>query len=397
MLARSEIPSNQKGGSMRKLVWFLAIVILSIPGSLYAAQCSSAAPVAGLYAGADGPAQYVISMPSPANCYNGQMIFFAHGFVAPGSPANAWLSQLVLPDGTSIPGLVNSFGFGFAASSFSKDGLAILEGVQDTSALVNVLHGLGIPVQKYFVSGASEGGLVAVKSLETNALYSGAVAVCGPIGSFQQQINYIGDVRVLFDYFFPGVLETGTPGESAISIPLALQQNWFTVYQPKVIQALAANPLATLQLLIVGNIPVGLTAPTIGESIAGALAYNVFATNDAIATLKGNPYGNLTRVYRGSFNDAKLNALVARFAEAPVNLAPYETTGKLHDPLVTLHTLADPIIAFRQELLYADKVRGNRSSAELTEIPALAYGHCNVSSAETASALLLMLSKAQNQ
>ncbi|HEY2383170.1 MAG TPA: hypothetical protein VGK48_18500 [Terriglobia bacterium] len=380
---------------MRKLVCFLAILIFPLRVSLYAAPCSSATPVSGIYAGADGPAQYVLSMPSPANCYNGEMIFFAHGYVAQGSPANAWLSQLVLPDGTSLPGLVNSFGFGFAASSFSRNGLSIPEGVQDTAGLADVLKALGIPAGKYFITGASEGGLVAAKSLETqSALYSGAVAVCGPIGSFQQQINYFGDVRVLFDYFFPGVLKTGTPGESAISIPPALQQNWFTVYEPNVLKALAANPLATLQLLLAADIPVGLTTSTVGESITGALWYNVFATNDAIATLNGNPYGNLSRVYHGSLNDARMNAMVARFAESPVNLSPYETTGILHDPLVTLHTIADPIIPFRQELLYAAKAQAKGSSAELTEIPAVAYGHCNVNKAEAASALLLMLARA---
>ena len=62
------------------------------------------------------------------------MIFFAHGYVPVGSPAGTWEQQLALPDGTSLPGLLNSLGFGFAASGFSKDGLAILQGIQDRSA-----------------------------------------------------------------------------------------------------------------------------------------------------------------------------------------------------------------------------------------------------------------------
>ena len=83
---------------MCKRVCLLAILIFWLRGGLYAAPCSNAAPVSGVYAGAVGPAQYVISMPSPANCYNGDMIFYAHGYVAPGSPANSWLSQLVFPE-----------------------------------------------------------------------------------------------------------------------------------------------------------------------------------------------------------------------------------------------------------------------------------------------------------
>src|SRR5262249_49270653 len=108
-------------------------------------------------------------------------------------------------------------------------------------------------------------------------------------------------------------------------------------------------------------------------------------------TLHGNSFDNLTRVYRGSLNDAKLNAQVARFKADPVDLTPYETTGILHDPLVTLHTLADPIVPFAQETLYAAKAHYNPN---LVQIPSFAYGHCNVTSTEAASALLLMLVKA---
>ena len=180
------------------------------------------------------------------------MILFAHGFVPPGSPANSWQSQLALADGTSLPALVNSLGFGFAASGYSKQGLAILQGVQDTAALTTVIQGLTIPVNKYFVTGASEGGLIAAKLLEGSALYKGGLAVCGPLGDFQKQINYFGDVRVLFDYFFPGVLTSF--GGSAVSIPGTLIADW-PAYEQVVVKALNANPLATLQLLNTAGIP----------------------------------------------------------------------------------------------------------------------------------------------
>ena len=48
-------------------------------------------------------------------------------------------------------------------------------------------------------------------------MFSSALAACGPIGSFRQQINYLGDFRALFDYFFPGVVLPGSP----VSMPPA--------------------------------------------------------------------------------------------------------------------------------------------------------------------------------
>jgi len=51
-------------------------------------------------------------------------------------------------------------------------------------------------------------------------------------------------------------------------------------------------------------------------------------------------------------------------------------------------------LPFEQETLYAAKARADKSSAESAEIPALAYGHCNVTKGEASAALLLMLLKA---
>jgi len=333
----------------------------------------------------------------PASNYNGEMILFAHGYIAEGSPEPAtWLSQLALPDGTALPTLLNGQGFGFAASSFSTDGLAILPGIQDTKALINVVGALGIPVHNYFVTGASEGGLVAAKSIEEDpGSYLGGLAVCGPVGSFQKQLNYFDDVRVLFDYFFPGVLTSA--GGTAIDIPPALIQNWFTQYEPAVIKAVNSNPLATLQLINTAKIEIGLNPANAANAIADVLWYNVFATNNAKIVLGGNPFDNIKTVYKGSFNDAKLNRLVERYTATGTALSTiamyYETTGRLDEPLVTLHTLADPIVPFWQETLYAGKVLSQGRISEFVAIPAIAYGHCNVSAAQAQSALSVLLLK----
>jgi hypothetical protein len=70
-----------------------------------------------------------------------------------------------------------------------------------------------------------------------------------------------------------------------------------------------------------------------------ALFYSVLATNDARATLGGNPYDNKGRSYKGSLNEAQLNVSVARFgadsaATDLARLANYETDGLLSNPLV---------------------------------------------------------------
>ena len=139
--------------------------------------------------------------------------------------------------------------------------------------------------------------------------------MCGPLGSFHQELNYVGDARVLFDYFFPGVLTSA--GGSAVNIPINLIANWTTVYEPAVRKAVNSNLLATLQYLSAANISVGLSLSNAADAITEVLSYNVIATDDAHITLGGNPYDNIGRVYHGSFNDARLNAMVARLRGGP--------------------------------------------------------------------------------
>jgi hypothetical protein len=383
---------------MSRVLLALTLLLASLFTPFAAAQCSSTLASSGTYGtaqGASGNAQYVGYMPQPATCFNGDIILFAHGYVPVGAPAGTWLSQLQLPDGTSIPALINRLGFGFAASSYSKDGLAVLQGIQDTKALVNVLHGLNVPIRKVFITGASEGGLVTTKSVEADPSYAGGLAVCGPIGSFRQQINYFGDARVLFDYFFPGILGPAWTA-SNITIPTELMLNWTSKYEPAIRNAVKANPLATFQFLSTSKIPIGLNLANAADAIVSAIWYNVFATNDARATLGGNPFDNIGRYYRGSFNDSRLNASVARFAAdsgALSQMAKYETDGLLSEPLVTLHTTADPQVPFWQETLYRPKVESRNKLSELNQIPVLAFGHCNVSAVDAQLALALLLLK----
>src|SRR5205823_4600707 len=120
-----------------------------------------------------------------------------------------------------------------------------------------------------------------------------------------------GDFRVLFDYFFPGVVLPGSP----IAVPDVLMQKWYAVYAPAVAGALAANPGRALELLRVAKAPFDPADPrTIVQTALDVLWYNVFATNDAAAKLGGNPYGNRLRWYFGSKNDWALNLAVQRFS-----------------------------------------------------------------------------------
>jgi pimeloyl-ACP methyl ester carboxylesterase len=315
----------------------------------------------------------------PAAGWNGQLVVYAHGYVAPHLPLGFY--QLTTPDGLPLPVLVQSLGYAFATTSYRQNGLAILEGVGDVQELVTAFSDLYPAPTRTHIAGVSEGGLVATLLAERSPdRFASAFAACGQIGNFRLQVNYIANFRVLFDYFFPGVI----PG-SPIDIPPQVMADWDSVYVPAITAVLAANPGRTLELMRVANAAFDRSNPqTVVPSALSLLWYNVFGTNDAVRKLGGNPFGNRLTWYFGSQNDLRLNLQVRRFTASPVALhamQPYETSGDLAIPLVTLHTTADELVPFGHELLYLAKVDLS-DRGRFIPLAVNRYGHCNFTAAE---------------
>jgi pimeloyl-ACP methyl ester carboxylesterase len=323
----------------------------------------------------------------PAVGWNGALVVYAPGYAAFNEPLA--IRNLTLPDGTFLPALVQSLGYAFATTSYRQNGLAILEGVEDLRHLIAAfVSGYSLPTRIH-VAGVSEGGLVAALLAERSPqLVSSALATCGPIGSFQAQLDYFGDFRVLFDYFFPGVL----PG-SPVAIPTELIANWQSVYVPRVVAALAARPGRAVELMRTAKAAFDPARPeTILNTTVNTLWYNVFGTNDAQAKLGGNPYGNRGKWYFGSSNDLLLNIFfVRRFSASPAArgaVRAYETSGDLGVPLVALHTTADEVVPFWHELLYLAKA-DPFDRGRFVPLPVFRYGHCNFTAGEVIGAFLV--------
>lgn len=71
-------------------------------------------------------ALYRICLP-PSDRFNGDLVIWAHGYVAPDKPLEIPDSQFDIPGGGrfSISQLVTELGFAFATTSYSVNGLAI--------------------------------------------------------------------------------------------------------------------------------------------------------------------------------------------------------------------------------------------------------------------------------
>jgi pimeloyl-ACP methyl ester carboxylesterase len=316
--------------------------------------------------------------------WNGGLIVYAHGYVEPQAP-------LAVPEnvlgGTSVEDLVNALGYAYAATSYRANGLVADVAVGDVVALEELVRRTVRPdPTRVYLVGVSEGALVVTLTTEREPeRFTGALAACGPIGDFVRQIDYLNDVRVVFDYFFPGVL----PGP-AENPPPALVNGWASLYAPAVAAAIEGDPDRGAELAAVTDIPAeGLDAAGLAETIVALLRYNVLGSADARARLGGQAYDNAERVYAGSSDDAALNAGVERFTADPlarVALARFETTGDPGVPLSIIHTTGDPIVPFFHQPLYAEKAMTAGAVARLSRQDVERFGHCNFTSTELLAA-----------
>ncbi|MDX5422069.1 MAG: hypothetical protein LPK07_15020 [Hymenobacteraceae bacterium] len=334
------------------------------------------------------PSGEIIQLCMPEQ-WNGELILYAHGYV----PAFLPLSLPTQAD--TYRAVFTSAGYAFATTSFRENGIAILSGIEDMINLRRTFMERHPGVREVYLAGASQGGIITTLAAERYPeLFSGGLALCGPCGYFQGQINYYGSFRVLFDYFFPGVL----PG-NAVDIPEELIRNWETKYIPLVLSAIGQNPGATLKLLRTAKAPYDPNDPaTIQRTVIDVLTYNVLYTADARVKLGGQPFDNEKYVYFGTGSireDARLNLNVQRFSADKAALQHiqnnYETTGELAIPLVNGHTTKDPIQLFWHLPLYKAKTVVQGNNENYTGIAVPRYGHCTFTDREIVAGFALLV------
>jgi pimeloyl-ACP methyl ester carboxylesterase len=379
---------------MPRLVHLLLVVaivasIAPLPGSATAAPAENC--VRGSHPSTG--ALYLICTPADGR-WNGDLVVFAHGYVQADGPLRIPDDQLTLPGGLYLPDVATKLRYAFATTSYRSNGLAVRWGVEDLRDLVALFEDEYGAARRVYLIGGSEGGINTTLAVERYPeLFDGGLAACGPIGDFQRQINYWGDFRVLFDYFFPGVL----PGDP-VSVPGEVRENWESKYVPDIRAALAGNPAATEQLLRVSRAATDRGDPASREAtVLTLLWYNVFATEDGIRKVGGQPFDNRHRRYSGSDDDARLNSNVRRYDGEPEALEEiatyYQTTGRLEVPLITLHSTGDPLVPYWHVPLYRWKAFWAGSAGRHSNIPAFRYGHCNFNIFEGLAAFGLLVLK----
>lgn len=340
------------------------------------------------YWGIHNGAGYRVEVPAS---WNGELVLYAHGFRGTGL-------ELTVSD-PRIRGWLVNHGYAWAATSYSKNGYDVRQGVKDTHALGEFFNGLvGRPLRTY-ITGHSMGGHITGVAIEQypNA-YVGAMPMCGVMGDNE-----------LFDYFldFNLVAQALAGVQAQFPFPADYQ----TAVVPGVKAALGPaypfvlNAQGMALAGVLQNISGG-PRPGFATSFAawGNFLFTVGVTGGNIGVAPGNVQDNSDTVYQIdsdpalSADEIALNAAVLRVAQDPQGRHPNglanipRISGKLPIPVISLHTIGDLFVPFSMEQLYAQKVAAENSSHRLVSRAYRDHNHCGFAVQEEEAAFADLVS-----
>ncbi len=305
----------------------------------------------------------------PAN-WNGNLVVYLHGIFDPALP-------VMLPSDdpeTDFPYVRDGIlarGFAVASSSWKSTGYAVKDAAQNTHQLRGLfVANFGAP-KKTVIVAKSLGALAAADLLETYpGQYNGALLSCGPLAGSNPEIQYLGDERVIFDFFFPGIMPgdvNHTPlTDFSYGSPL-----FMAVYQALVEGFYDGR---TLQFAYFSNLQATNAEEIVAAGLTGMGFSARYTANIKSLTHEHDPYGNVG----STIPIAPLLPIYIAAPDAIEYLDHYYTpTGKIQAPVVTLHTTLDPVIPIGvHEPAYAAAVNDQGASQFLVQRTVNRFGHC---------------------
>jgi hypothetical protein len=287
-------------------------------------------------------ANYTIQIPEN---WNGGLVLFAHGYLVRPEYRTYHLPYIELPfeeaayreygDLASHRMMATALerGFATARQRNSKIGYMMQEGTLENEMLRQYFSSKYGETSPTIITGNHGGGTITVNMLEKfPESYDGGLALT-PVSSpsLDSLKERVFDMRLLFDYFFP----PGLPGSVVdFSEPVNAAENI-----PKL---LAAHP---------DRVPMFMKMFDFDseQELAYTLGFYCHILRELyVDRALGNAFDNTNTLYTGSDDDTTLNREIPRYtadAKAREYLTRWATfTGELHDPLIVVSALEDPIV-----------------------------------------------------
>lgn len=404
-----------------RLLLTFALLAVIVGAAAVVPRVVRAAAGPGTFTGTLDNAAYVIDVPPQ---WNGTLVLYSHGYVAPGqkNPAQDAGDPLTRQ-------WLLSQGYALAGSAYSQTGWALQQAFQDQMDLLNLFTSMEGQPSRTIAWGHSLGGIITAGLIQLHPdRFSAALPMCGVVSGGVATWNVALDGA----FAFGTLLGSGTP----------LQLVHIT--NPGGNLKLAEGLLAGAQNTPQGRARIALAAaigdtpgwfdpssPEPAPTDFTAQEANQFLWDSQVdypfvfalrAELEvragGNPSWNIGVDYRTEFEhsaDAEevralyqqagldLNADLDTLQNAPRIAADpaavdylnkYITfNGNLEMPVLTMHTTGDGLVINQDEQAYASIVRKEGNNDLLRQIYVHRAGHCAFTPAETITAFQSLISR----
>lgn len=324
-----------------------------------------------------GGAGYRIEKPTN---WNGKLVLWAQGYRGTGLELSV--------DDHPLRRFPLAQGYAWAASSYGKNAYDLAQGAKDTHALTQFLgNRFGRPGRTY-ITGASMGGHVTgIVAEQYRQSYDSAMPICGVLGDYE-----------LFDFFLDlnvgaqtlsGVGKQYPYGPAYLTATVPPTKNALGPAFPFVLNSNGQNLKSMVQLRSGGVRPLFDQGWLFWNAVApGDFLFGLGVGDGTLPRQPGVAVQNVEVVYQfdsdlgqsgaetvfnGTVQRVKADAQ-GRHRNGLANVSP--TTGDLHMPMLTLHTLGDLFVPFHMEQEYASRVKAKGHSHDLVQRAARDYGHC---------------------
>jgi GNAT superfamily N-acetyltransferase len=364
------------------------------------------ADITTCYAARHSTASYLLAaMPKD---WNGKLIVFAHGgpYLEPPKEAQAQLDLAKYSIAVKL-------GFAWVASSYRREGYGVRMAAEDTDlARRFFFERIGRPTRT-ILHGASYGGLVGARLLETYAKnpdgslnYDGAFFNSGLVAGVPLAYEFRVDLRAIYQYYcknLPRPDEPQYPLWSGVALDSKMTLKDLETLVDECTGVLRAPEVRSeAQRQNLANITgvMGFSEKLLYRHMQSSTL--LFRNIVQLTTNGRNPFSNVGVQYRGSDNDAVLNRDVSRFtadADALAQLrADGQPTGTIPVPIVSIHSINDPQVAVEQQSVFRSTVDGAGSGALLVQAFTDEPVHTGQSTPEIAAAidaLMLWIEKSE--
>src|SRR4051812_38511451 len=343
----------------------------------------TALPGAKIFFGHSGGGAYRIEIP---DVWNGELVLWAHGYVANAGAQGARLRVGVPGVGQGSPFREHLItrGFAWAASSYRCNGYVPGQGLLDTMALLDVfkrVYGGNAP-QRVYLTGASMGGHIALLGMqEFPTAFAGGLAMC-PSGP--GEMDFLTSVSAASELISGVTVAQATRERDVDRLTGVLGKP--PAYTEK------GRQLASIQVQISGG-----PRPFALDGLASRFIDNASAVagrGDDIWNRVASNAGVTYHIDDGlGLTDAAINGSVRRKAgdaEARSEHGPYEEAipfdGRIERPVLTLHGTGDLYVPMSLEQSLRRAVDHAGKSSWLVQRIIRSAGHCNFSAPEQADA-----------